>query len=95
MDGPTFDAAYYRDLQRRLRELLTVLGDRLLPDDRRMVEELIDVNECGLALETIVDALEEMAVEVDQSTVDEIARLAETMGLPSEQVGRRPPLGVG
>ena len=61
----------------------------------RLVEELIDANECGLALETISDALAEDSVRLDQPAVDEIAGLAETMGLPTELARRLRPLGVG
>lgn len=89
-----FDDAYYRDLQRRLRGLLIALGDRLPAADRRQIEEFIDVNECGLALETIGDALAEDGVRVEQATLDEIARLAETMGLPFGLAGRPRPIGA-
>ena len=94
MTANLHDDAYYLDLQQRLRSLATALQDRLLPNDRSRVAELIDANECGLALETISDALAEDGVRLDQMTVDEIARLTDTMGLPSDLVGRLRPLSV-
>jgi hypothetical protein len=94
MNGGPYDDAYYRDLQRRLRGLLTALQDRLSDEDVRIVDELVDANECGLALETISDALAEDTVRLDRSAVDEISSLADTMGLPTELAGRLRPLIV-
>ena len=95
MNDKRYDDTYYRELQERLRRLLMMLDDRLPPGDRGLVDELIDANECGLALETISDALAEESIRIDQSAVDEIDGLAETMGLPSEFAGRLRPLSVG
>jgi hypothetical protein len=81
-DGLWDDAYYLRlQLQHRLRRLAADLGERLPREDRRLVEELIDANECGLALATIVDAVAEEGLSVEPVIADEIARLRDAMGM--------------
>lgn len=88
MDDRTFDTAYYERSQQRLRRLVVNLQDRLSPADRALVDEFIDANECGLALETIVDGLVEDGVRLDATLLDEIDDLAETMRLSPNLVDR-------
>ncbi len=78
-----FDASY-RLLQRRLRRLIDDLGSSLPPEDRDLVEELIDANECGLALATIADAMAEEDLPIEPRTAREIAQLRDAMGLSGE-----------
>jgi len=78
----SFDAAYDRQLRCRLRRLGADLGDRLPPEDRDLVAELIDANACGLALATIGDAMAAAGLALPRSVAREIARRERAMGLP-------------
>ena len=51
-----------------------------------MVDELIDANEAGVALEMLVGMLVEASVPVASSIVDQIERLVEEMDLSAETV---------
>ena len=94
MDAKHYDETYYRGLQERLRRLLLSLDNRLPPGDRQLVEAFIGANECGLALETMADALAENWMRLDQPAIDEIASMAQTMGLPTALAGRLRPLAT-
>lgn len=90
MNERAYGAEYYLPLH-----LLVALEQRLPPDDRRDVAELIDANECGLALQTIGDVLAEESIPVDDTIVKQIVELANDIGLPSEVAERFRPAPVG
>ncbi len=78
----------YRELDHQLRALSATLGGRLPGADRRMLDELIEVNEFGLALETLIDALAEEKIEPSPATIGEMERLAEQMGMGEGKLDR-------
>lgn len=81
------DRAYYLRVAAELRTLCHRLHDRLSDRDRTIVEEYVSVNELGLALEHLADALAEedqlIAADERASMLD----LAALMGL-EDAVGR-------
>jgi len=76
------DSTYYEDIQGRLRGLLIELGRHFARDQAALISELIDANECGVALEMMSQILDEGKAPVPKEQVTEIARLGEQMDLP-------------
>ena len=67
-----------------LRELASQLGGRLSDSADRLVEEYVSVNELGLALESLVDALAEAEQPVSADERATMLALAGPMGLEDE-----------
>ena len=77
---PRLPDSYYLEIQERLRRLVD--STRPIPDrDRASIEELIDHNELGLALDFLAAALAHRGTPIDEPSRKEIARLVELMGL--------------
>jgi hypothetical protein len=81
MSNP-YDASYYEQLQGRLRGLLIAVENRLRPDQVSLLDELIEANECGVALHMLRDLLAEAKAPISAAERDHIAQLAATMKLP-------------
>lgn len=90
----TYDAAYYEDLQGRLRGLLIEVAKELPSVTVGLVDELIDANECGVALEMISDMLVESDGRIDVLVLTDVERLVEDMGLDVSNVDVLRPLVV-
>jgi len=73
-------AVYYQEMQRRLRGLLASVAGMLESEPTRQIEELIEANEVGLALEFTVDYLVGADRPVPADVLAEIDDLAHTMG---------------
>lgn len=86
------DSAYYEDLQGRLRALLITVGDQLSKITVELISELVDANECGVALEMMSEMLVETGAAVEAGTVVAVADLAGLMGLGSATADRLKPL---
>ncbi len=72
--------AYYQEMQRRLRDLLASVATMLEAEHTLQLEEFIDANEIGLALECTVGYLVEADRRVSSDVLTEIDDLARTMG---------------
>jgi hypothetical protein len=83
-----FDAAYYEDLRGRVRGVLIATAGLFPAQQAGLVDELIDANESGLALEMLSEMLVEAKADVDAQVVAQIDRLVSEMGLARE-VGER------
>lgn len=79
-----FDATYYEDIRGRVRGVLIAVAEAFPAEQVGLVDELIDANEAGVALEMLVGMLLEEGVPMDDSLVHQIERLVEHMGLSSE-----------
>lgn len=79
----TLDSTYYEDLQGRLRGLLIDLEGHFTRDQAALLGELIDANECGVALEMLSEILREVGASLRIEQINEIVRLAEQMDLPN------------
>lgn len=77
------DMSFYEDVQGQLRGLLTTLEDRLSSDQASLLTELIDANECGVALEMMTEILVEAADPVPDTELVEIKRLGDEMEMPA------------
>lgn len=88
------DSSYYEELQGQLRAILIVVETSLDREEAELVDEMIDANECGIALEMISDLLFEKNAQVESETVVDIGRLVAKMQLPLrlvEQLEKSPP----
>jgi hypothetical protein len=81
----TYDSSYYD-------AVLWALSDRLSESTRRFVTEEIDANELGLALEAMVEDLEEAQVRLTPDVVIELEDLERTMQMGIDVAGRLKPL---
>lgn len=61
--------------------MLSVLAGRLAPNDARMVEELIDHNECGVALENLCTQLYEFGARLSAAELSEIGAIARVLNV--------------
>lgn len=90
----TFDASYYEDLRGRLHAALFEVAASLSDPAWRFVMEEVDANELGLALEVLVDELEQQQVALRAPLVADLSALEGTMGISIDVVGRLTPLIV-
>jgi hypothetical protein len=77
----TFDAAYHEDLCGRVRGVLIAVVPQLSRETASLVDELIDANECGEALEILAEMLAESGAQVSDEIINDVAQLSSTMGL--------------
>jgi uncharacterized membrane protein len=78
-----FDSSHYENIQRQLRGVLIVVAQRLQAADAAFVDELVDANELGTALETTIDLLVQTKTLVDDALVLQMEGLAKEMRISS------------
>lgn len=86
--GALLSDDHYRRLQDRLRALLTALSSELATDTAGFLSELVDANECGVALETLSETLYTVNAQSMPNQVAEVRSLAVEIGVDSD-VGDR------
>lgn len=90
----TVEASFFEDLQGRLRGVLIAVSDQLPPFTVGLVDEMIDANECGIALETMSEMLVESSGRIEDHVVAAVERLVDYMGLEAINVDRLRPLVI-
>lgn len=75
------DATYYDHQQGQLRGILIEVSDQLDPFTVDLVDELIDANEYGVALETLGDMLTIGGASISRDVFCRVSRLDTEMGL--------------
>lgn len=75
-EEPVTTADYFEDLRGRLRAVLIRLADQLPAETAGFVDELIDSNECRLALETMSEVVAEIQGRIDSETLEMVRALA-------------------
>jgi hypothetical protein len=86
---------YYEELQARARTLLKAVSPQLLPQTVELASEMIDANECGVAVETISEMLAEAGAPISHDVLMQAAGLVNLMGLDDVNVKRLQPLVPG
>ena|SRR6266498_676415 len=81
-----FDPSYYEDLRGRVRGVLISVAENFPTDQLALLEELIDANEPGIALEMLGEMLVDAKVALHDDVMDAVAGLVETMGLDRELI---------
>lgn len=90
----TFDASYYEVLRGRLHAALFEVAASLSDPAWQFVMEEVDANELGLALEALVDEVEQQRVPLRAPLVADLSALEGTMGMSIDVAGRLTPLIV-
>jgi hypothetical protein len=75
------DSYGYKEIQGRARGVLIEVADQLPSVTVGLVSELIDHNECGVALETLSEMLVESGAWISASVLSDISELVKQMGL--------------
>lgn len=83
-----FDATHYEVIQGRVRGLLIGVSNLLHPDQLVLIEELIDSNESGVALDLLVRTLLERSASVDNETKERLNALVRDLELDEETENR-------
>lgn len=82
------------ELNGRVMGLLIHFGDRLSLQTQELVHEMVDHNERGVALETLIDVLGSLSMPITDSERAEVRSLAEAMkmtdGLIEQALGNCP-----
>jgi hypothetical protein len=86
------EVSHFEELQGRLRGLLIAVADQLPRATIQLAGEMIDANECGVALETISEMLVESRAAVAPDVLTNVGELVAAMGLPAVNVDRLRPL---
>lgn len=86
------EVSHFEELQGRLRGLLITVADKLPRVTVQLVAEMIDANECGVALETVSEMLVESRAAITPDVLTSASELVEAMGLPAVNVERLRPL---
>jgi hypothetical protein len=87
-----FDSVYYENLQGSLRGLLILVADQLPESTVSLLNELIDANECGVAVEILSEALANKRATLAAESLRHVAELVAAMGLDQANVERLRPL---
>lgn len=75
------DAAWHEEMRGRCRGLLLAVADRVPELTAGLAGELIDANECGIAIEMIADVLDETGASLGDDESDWLHSLHFDMGL--------------
>jgi hypothetical protein len=76
-----FSREYYQEIEDGLRAVLAGVADLLPVDTVAFVDDMLDHNELGIALEVMVEALVESRAAVRKDLVGDLSDLARTMQL--------------
>lgn len=90
--GSNFAPDYYEELQARLRALLIATGTWISTEQLSLLNELVDANEPGIALDMFSEALATSGARIDETLFRDTQSLAEQMKLKPEVVDRLRPL---
>jgi hypothetical protein len=85
------DVSRYEELQGRLRGLLIAVACQLPGLTVQLVGEMIDANECGVALETISEMLVESNARIAPEVLASVGELVDEMDLPVDNLERLRP----
>jgi hypothetical protein len=81
-------APSYEEVQGRVRGLLITLAPQLPAVTVGLVDEMIDANECGVALEIMSEMLVESGGVISEKSLSDVASLVDDIGLDRVKVER-------
>lgn len=85
-------ASRHEEVQGRARGLLITLAPQLPAVTVGIVDEMIDANECGVAMEIMSEMLVESGAVISEETFSDFTSLADEMSLDRLNVDRLRPL---
>jgi hypothetical protein len=71
-----------------MRGVLVIVSEDLSPVTVALIDELIDANECGVALEILSDMLSEAGAQIEPDVFDVVGELVESMDMDRENAER-------
>ena len=89
-----FDATHYEEIKGRVRGLLIGVSNLLDPDRLALIEELIDSNESGVALDLLVRSLLERNTSIENEIKERLSELVRDLELDEEIENRVRSLAV-
>jgi hypothetical protein len=81
-------ASSHEDVQGRARGLLITVAPQLPAVTVGIVDEMIDANECGVALEVMSEMLVESEAVISEEILRQVASLVDELGLDRVNVDR-------
>ena len=84
--------SYYEELQARMRALLIATGRWISSEKLSLFNELVDANECGVALDMLSEALISSEAKIDDAVFQDVQSLSERMELGATVADRLRPL---
>jgi hypothetical protein len=78
----------HEEIQGRVRGLLIAVAPQLPAVTAGIVDEMIDANECGVALEIMSEMLVESGAAISAETLSNVSSLVDEMGLDQVNVDR-------
>jgi hypothetical protein len=84
--------SHYEDLQARMRGLLISIGAWISPEQLSLFNELVDANECGVALDMLTEALASANAKIDDAVIQDVRSLSDDMRLSPAILERLRPL---
>jgi hypothetical protein len=81
-----FSREYYQEIEDGLRAVLAAVAELLSVDTVAFVDDMLDHNELGIALEVMVEALVESRAAIRKDLVGGLSDLARTMQLDLDVV---------
>lgn len=84
----SFDASQHEDIRGRVRGLLITLADQLPAITAGLVDELLDANEQGVAVEMLSEMLVEAKARISPETMTAFEDVVEEMNLDRTNVER-------
>lgn len=88
----TYDTSYYEDLRGRARGALIAVAEQVPPKTVGLINELLDSNEHGPAVEALSEAIIEAEATISPETLTSLEGLVVTMGLDRGVAERLRPL---
>lgn len=85
------DASDYDDIRGRVRGLLITVADQLPAVTAGLVDELLDANEQGIAVEMLSEMLVESSARISPDTIAMFEEVVADMKLDQENVERLRP----
>ncbi len=84
----SWPAARHEEVQGRVRGLLIAVAPQLPAVTVGIVDEMIDANECGVALEIMSEMLVESGAVISEQSLSDVSSLVEEMGFGRLNVDR-------
>ncbi len=91
----TSDASRYEDIRGRVRGLLITVADQLPAVTAGLVDELLDANEQGVAVEMLSEILVQSTARISPETMTVFEDVVRDMKLDPANVDRLRPLVIG
>lgn len=88
----SWPASQHEEVQCRVRAILIAVAPQLPAVTVGIVDEMVDANECGVAIEIISEMLVESDAMISEETLSDVSSVVTDIGLDQVNVDRLRPL---